>query len=117
MAPSGARAAAAFVAVSAAAAGSALLLAAVDPNQPFQLLDANGVAITALRHDEALHETLSDDDPELAAVVDEVMRHEADKVVDVVAGKDEAVALAMIRMMNNTKTSMLRIRNRNRNKK
>ena len=40
---------------------------AVAPNQPFQLLDANGVAITALRHDEALHETLSDDDPELAA--------------------------------------------------
>ncbi len=34
VAPSGARAAAAFVAVSAAAAGSALLLAAVDPNQP-----------------------------------------------------------------------------------
>ena len=40
---------------------------AATANQPFQLLDANGVAITALRHDEALHETLADDDPELAA--------------------------------------------------
>lgn len=40
---------------------------AVAPTQPFQLLDTNGVAITALRYDEALHETLAGDDPELAA--------------------------------------------------
>jgi hypothetical protein len=39
----------------------------IDPTQPFQLLDANGVAITALRYDEALHDTLADEDPELAA--------------------------------------------------
>ena len=39
---------------------------AVDPTQPFQLLDTNGVAITALRYDEALQETLTGDDPELA---------------------------------------------------
>lgn len=38
-----------------------------DPDRPFQLLDANGVAITALRYDEALHDTLADEDPELAA--------------------------------------------------
>lgn len=38
-----------------------------EPTQPFQLLDANGVAITALRYDEGLHETLADEDPELAA--------------------------------------------------
>ena len=41
---------------------------ATDPDQPFQLLDANGVAITALRFDEALHDTLDHPDPELAAV-------------------------------------------------
>jgi len=35
--------------------------------RPFQLLDSNGVAITALRTDAALHETLHHDDPELAA--------------------------------------------------
>ncbi len=40
---------------------------AADPTQPFQLLDANGVAITALRYDEGLHDTLADEDPELAA--------------------------------------------------
>jgi hypothetical protein len=39
----------------------------VEPTQPFQLLDANGVAITALRYDEGLQETLADEDPELAA--------------------------------------------------
>ena len=37
------------------------------PTQPFQLLDVNGVVITALRYDENLHDTLADDDPELAA--------------------------------------------------
>ncbi|MEQ8841565.1 MAG: DUF6049 family protein [Acidimicrobiales bacterium] len=39
----------------------------IDPDQPFQLLDENGVAITALRIDEALHTTLDDPDVELAA--------------------------------------------------
>jgi hypothetical protein len=38
-----------------------------DPTRPFQLLDINGVAITALRYDEPLHETLAIEDPELAA--------------------------------------------------
>jgi len=40
---------------------------AATPNQPFQILDSNGVAMTALRVDEALHDTLSNPDPELAA--------------------------------------------------
>ena len=40
---------------------------AASPTQPFQILDSNGVAITALRVDEALHNTLDHPDPELAA--------------------------------------------------
>jgi len=40
---------------------------ATSPVQPFQILDSNGVAMTALRFDEALHTTLAHPDPELAA--------------------------------------------------
>jgi hypothetical protein len=41
---------------------------AFSPNQPFQLLDDNAVAIPALRIDESLTTTLSGDDVELAAI-------------------------------------------------
>lgn len=43
-------------------------LTRTDATLPVTVLDDNGVAMTALRVDEALHETLADPDPELAAV-------------------------------------------------
>jgi hypothetical protein len=75
----------------------------VDPTQPFQLLDANGVAITALRYDEALHETLSDEDPELAAyraIAELVMlAHEASTDLGVLLDLDRIDAEALIRLL------------------
>ncbi|MDW3220318.1 MAG: DUF6049 family protein [Acidimicrobiales bacterium] len=39
---------------------------AAEADTPFTVLDGNGVAMTALRIDDSLHDTLADDDPELA---------------------------------------------------
>ncbi|MFT5202571.1 MAG: hypothetical protein ACI9C1_001963 [Candidatus Aldehydirespiratoraceae bacterium] len=59
------------------------------PNLPFQLLDDNAVAIPALRIDQSLTETLSGDDPELAAV-----RAVAELLTDAALGTaDRAVLL------------------------
>ena len=75
----------------------------VDPNQPFQLLDANGVAITALRYDEALHETLADEDPELAAyrAIAElsVMAEEAPTDLGVLLDIDRVDPEALVRLL------------------
>ncbi|MEZ5246826.1 MAG: DUF6049 family protein [Acidimicrobiales bacterium] len=76
---------------------------AVEPTRPFQLLDANGVAITALRYDEDLHETLADEDPELAAyrAIAElaVLAEEATTDVGVLLDIDRIDAEALIRML------------------
>lgn len=72
--------------------------------QPFLLLDANGVGLTALRHDEALHETLDEPDAELAAyrAVAElsVLALEADTEPGIVLDIDRIDPEALDRMLD-----------------
>lgn len=73
-------------------------------HQPFLLLDANGVGLTALRYDHALHETLDEDDAELAAyrAVTElsVLALDADTEAGIVLDIDRIDPEALDRMLD-----------------